>query len=334
MRRRTFVRGVGCAALAGVVSPGSLRAQQPERIRRLGVLTWWGEYDSEGQSQAIALSQGLAKLGWTSGGNIRIIYRRASGEADRMARFAKELIDQQPDLIIGVATPAVTALLRQTRTIPIVFTEVSDPVGSGFVETLARPGDNVTGFVDIEASFGGKWVELLREMVPSLRRIALMFNPRTAPRGGTYYLGPFEAAARALAIEPVATPVHDPSEIASAMARLAREGDAGVIPTPDSFVLTFRDLIIAQAERNRLPSIYPYRFFATGGGLMSYGVDLVDQNRRAASYIDRILKGDKPGNLPVQLPTEFDLVINLKTANALGIKVPTTLLANADAVIE
>ena len=312
----------------------SVHAEQPGRIRRIGVLTWWGEYDPEGQNQAIALSQGLAKLGWTSGSNIKIVYRRASGEADRMDRFAKELIDQQPDLIIGVATPAVAALLRATRTIPIVFTEVSDPVGSGFVETLARPGDNVTGFVDIEASLGGKWVELLKEMVPSVRRIALVFNPRTAPRAGTYYLGPFEAAARALAIEPVATPVHDPSEIAAAMTMLAREGDSALILTPDSFVLTFRDLIIAQAARNNLPAIYPYRFFATSGGLMSYGVDLVDQNRRAASYIDRIFKGDKPGDLPVQLPTEFDLVINLRTAKALGITAPATLLANADAVIE
>jgi ABC-type uncharacterized transport system substrate-binding protein len=330
MRRRELI-----AALAGAVAwPFAARAQRPDRVRRIGVLTWWGEYDPEGQSQAIALSQGLAKLGWVSGTNVRIEYRRASGETGRMPGYAKELVEHQPDLLIGVTTPATAALLRETRTIPIVFTEVSDPVGSGFVETVARPGRNATGFVDIEASLAGKWAEMLKEMTPSLARIAFMFNPRTAPGAGTYYLPAFDAAAQALAIEAIAAPVHDPADIADAMAELARQGGAGLILMPDSFVLSNYELIIAQAARNRLPAIYPYRFFATGGGLMSYGVNLADQNRQAASYVDRIFRGEKPGDLPVQLPTQFELVINLKTAKALGIAVPSTLLANADGVIE
>jgi ABC-type uncharacterized transport system substrate-binding protein len=332
VKRRDLIAALGGVALTGVLPARA--AQRTDRTRRIGVLTWWGEYDPEGQSQAIALSEGLARLGWTSGDNVRIEYRRAAGETGRMPAFAKKLVDRQPDLLIGVTTPATMALLHETHTIPILFTEVSDPVGSGFVETVARPGGNATGFVDIEASLAGKWVEMLKQVAPSLARVALLFNPRTAPGAGTYYLPPFDAAARTLAIEPIPTPVHDPSEIASAMAALAREGNAGLILMPDSFVLSNRDVIIAQAARNKLPAIYPYRFFATDGGLMSYGVNLADQNRQAASYVDRIFRGEKPGDLPVQLPTQFELVINLRTAKGLGIAVPSSLLANADGVIE
>jgi putative tryptophan/tyrosine transport system substrate-binding protein len=251
-----------------------------------------------------------------------------------MPAFAKDLVARKPDVIVGVTTPAVTALRNETRSIPIVFTEVSDPVGSGFVETLAHPGGNATGFVDIEASFSGKWMAMLKELDPSLTRIALMFNPRTAPGAGTYYLPPFETAARALAIEPIASRVYDPADIASTMADLAHSGGGGLILMPDLFILTHRDVVIAQAARNKLPAIYPYGFFVTSGGLISYGVGLAEQNRQAASYIDRIFKGANPADLPVQLPTLFELVINLNTAKALGITVPATLLANADAVIE
>jgi putative tryptophan/tyrosine transport system substrate-binding protein len=330
--RRSVVAALGSAVLAGIARPREAFAQSPKQARRIGVLTWWSEYDPEGQSQAIALAQGLAKLGWVDGQNIKIEYRRVFGESDRIDLYAKQLVDHQPDLLVGVATPAVTALLRATRTIPIVFTEVSDPVGSGFVETLSHPGGNATGFVDIEASLGGKWVELLKEIAPSMKRVGFMFNPKTAPGAGAYYLRPFEAAARTFGVEPIEAPVRDPADMVAAFAALAQQG--GLILMPDAFVLSNRDMIIAQAARNKVPAIYPYRFFATGGGLISYGVGLTEQNRQAASYVDRILKGEKPADLPVQLPTQFELVINLKTAKALGVTVPPSLLSGAATVIE
>jgi putative tryptophan/tyrosine transport system substrate-binding protein len=330
--RRALLTALGGAAIATMAQPLSAHAQARQPMRRIGVLTWWSEYDPEGQSQAVALAQGLAKLGWTEGVNVKIEYRRVFGESERIDSYATQLVNHQPDLLVGVATPAVTALLRATRTIPVVFTEVSDPIGSGFVQTLARPGGNATGFVDIEASIGGKWVELLKQISPALKRVGFMFNPKTAPGAGAYYLPPFEAAARASGIEPVEAPVRDPADIVAAFAGLAQHG--GMILMPDAFVLSNRDIIIAQAARNKVPAIYPYRFFATSGGLMSYGVGLAEQNREAASYVDRILKGEKPGNLPVQLPTQFELVINLKTARALGITVPPTLAASAATVIE
>jgi putative ABC transport system substrate-binding protein len=331
--RRNVIAVLGGAVLAGMAGRRTALAQPPKQVRRIGVLTWWSEFDPEAQSQAVALAQGLAKLGWNEGVNIKIEYRRAFGESERIDSYARQLVDHQPDLLVGVATPAVTALLRATRTIPVVFTEVSDPVGSGFVEMLAHPGGNATGFVDIEASLGGKWVELLREILPDMKRVGFMFNPKTAPGAGRYYLPPFEAAARASGVEPVEAPVRDPADIVAAFAELA-QGGGGAILMPDAFVLSNRDIIIAQAARNKVPAIYPYRFFATGGGLVSYGVGLTEQNRQAASYVDRILKGEKPADLPVQLPTQFELVINLKTAKALGVSVPPALLANAATVIE
>jgi putative ABC transport system substrate-binding protein len=215
-----------------------------------------------------------------------------------------------------------------------MFTEVSDPIGSGFIASLAHPGHNVTGFVDIEASLAGKWVEMLKQVVPSLARVGFLFNPKTAPEAGTYYITPFEAAARALAIDPITAAVYSSAEISAMMARLADRGNAGLILMPDSFVLTYRNLIIGLAEQYALPALYPFRFFAARGGMMSYGVNLSAQNRLAAGYVNRILKGEKPADLPVQLPTEFELVINLKTATRLGITVPTAVLANANAVIE
>jgi putative tryptophan/tyrosine transport system substrate-binding protein len=323
---------LGGSALAALSNPSAALAQAPQTARRMGVLTWWSEADPEEQAQEIALAQGLAVLGWRNGANIRIEYRRVFGESDRLDSYAKQLIDHKPDVLIGVATPAVSALLRATRTIPVVFTEVSDPVGSGFVETLAHPGSNATGFVDIEASLSGKWLELLRQAVPSITRVALMFNPKTAPGAGSYYLRPFEVAAGSLGLEPVAAPVRDAADIVTTMASLAPR--AGLVLMPDAFVVTNRDMIIAQAARRKVAAIYPFRFFATEGGLMSYGVSLIEQNRQAAGYVDRILKGEKPANLPVQLPTQFELVINLKTAKALDVTLPAPLLANAEAVIE
>ncbi len=304
------------------------------RKRRIGVLTWWPDDDPAGRTQTAALAEGLAALGWVEGKNIEIEYRRGSGEPGRMGWLAKDLVAQRPDVLVGVATPAVTALLAETETIPIVFTEVSDPVGTGFVDSVAHPGRNTTGFVDIEASLAGKWVQMLREVIPALTRVGFLFNPGTAPGNGSYYMGAFQGAARALGVEPVTAAVRDAAEVAAKVATLAAQGCNGLILMPDSFVLTQRHLIIAQVAQQALPAIYPFRFFATAGGLMSYGANLAVQNRQAAGYIDRILKGEKPGNLPVQLPTQFELVINLKTAKALGITMPTTLLANADLVIE
>ena len=250
-----------------------------------------------------------------------------------MGFLAKDLVAQRPDVLVGVATPAVTALLAETKTIPIVFTEVSDPVGTGFVESVAHPGGNATGFVDIEASIAGKWVELLREVVPSMTCVGFLFNPRTAPKNGSYY-GAFQEAARTLTVEPVSAAVSNPAEVGAKVATLAAQGCSGLILMPDSFVLTQRHLIIAQIAQHTLPAIYPFRFFATAGGLMSYGADLAVQNRQAAGYIDRILKGETPANLPVQLPTQLELVVNLNTARGLGITVPASLLANANLVIE
>jgi putative tryptophan/tyrosine transport system substrate-binding protein len=238
------------------------------------------------------------------------------------------------DAILSATTPVLAALLKQTRTIPIVFLSVSDPVGDGFVDSLARPGGNATGFINIESAMAGKWVELLKEIVPGLARAAIIFNPKTAAGGGSYFMGPFKAATSSLAVEPIALPVSDPAELENAVVTLSRESHVGLIIMPDSFTVNHRALIISMAARQRVPVVYPYRYMATEGGLMSYGIDLSDMYKRAAGYVDRILKGDKPADLPVQAPTKFELVINLKTARALGLDMPPTLLDGADEVIE
>jgi putative ABC transport system substrate-binding protein len=245
----------------------------------------------------------------------------------------KELVALQPDLILSAATPTTAALLQQTRTIPIVFATVSDPVGSGFVAGFPRPGGNVTGFTNIEPTMAGKWLELLKEIAPRVAKIAFLFNPATAPYA-VYYLNPFNAAARSFAVEAIAAPVRDTSELESVVAALAREPNGGLVVMTDTFTSVHRVEITALAARYRLPTVYPYRFFAELGGLLSYGVDLTDNYRRAASYVDRILKGAKPGDLPVQAPVKFELVINLKTAKALGLDVPAQLQQRADEVIE
>ena len=302
-------------------------------MRRIGVLMGFPESDSQAQSFIAAFRDGLQKLGWTDGRNIRIDTRWPGFDAESRQRFAKELIALQPDLILSHTTPTTAALLQQTRTIPIVFATVTDPVGSGFVPSLARPGGNVTGFTLVEPTMAAKWVELLKEIAPRVNRVAMLFNPATATYAD-YFLTPFKAAAPSFAVAAIAAPVRDMSELESVVAAQAREPNGGLIVMPDSFTDTHREEIISLMARYHLLAVYAYRFFTEHGGLLSYGADLSDNFRRAADYVDRVLKGEKPADLPVQAPTKFELVINLKTANALGLTVPATLLARADEVIE
>ena len=260
--------------------------------------------------------------------------RWAAGNVDRMRMFAKELVDLQPDVILASTTPATAALQRETRTIPIVFVNVADPVGAGFVASLPRPGGNITGFINIEAAMAGKWLELLTEIAPGVKRAAIMFNPDTAPCGGSYYLPSFEAAARSFKVEPITAPVHSDAEIETVMTSLGREPGGGLVVMPDGFMFVHRAPIISLAARNNVPAVYSAPVFVRDGGLLSYGPDWADIFRRAASYVDRILRGAKPAELPVQLPVKFEMAVNLKTAKALGLTVPQSILLRADEVIE
>jgi ABC-type uncharacterized transport system substrate-binding protein len=329
MKRRDFITLLGGAAAAW---PLAARAQQ-ERVRRIGVLMAFAESDREGQSFVAAFREGLQKPGWTEGRNIRIDTRWAAGDTEAMQRLAKELVALQPELILSPTTATTAALLQQTRTIPIIFVNVADPIGSGFVASLSRPGGNITGFITMEPTMAGKWLELLKEIAPRVARAALLFNPATA----TYfdiYLKPFKAAALSFGVEAIAAPVRDSSDIESVLAAQAPEPNGGLIVLPDPFLNAHREAITSLAARYRLPAVYPHRIFTDAGGLLSYGNDLSDNYRRAASYVDRILKGEKPGELPVQIPVKFELVINLKTAKALGLEVPLFLQQRADEVIE
>ena len=293
----------------------------------------FAESDHEAQSWVAALREELRKLGWTDGRNIEIDTRWAAADVDSMKRYAKELVALQPDLMVTSSTPATAAMLQQTDTIPIIFVLVADPVGSGFVASLPRPGGNVTGFTPIVGSLGGKWVELLKEIAPRIARVTLMFNPPTA----TFvegYLSPFKAAAASLGAEAVIAPVHDMPELESLVAAQALEPTSGLVVIPDAFMVGHRAQITALAARYRVPAIYTFRSFAELGGLISYGPDFFDEYRRTASYVDRILKGEKPTELPVQAPVKFELVINLKAAKALGLTIPPTLFARADEVIQ
>jgi putative ABC transport system substrate-binding protein len=332
MRRREFISLVGGVAAAW---PFAARAQQAERMRRIGVLYGGVSTDVQAQAGLTRFTRALEELGWTPGRNIEIEYRFAAGDTDRMATIAKELVELKLDVLVAHTTPVVAALQRETRTIPIVFVVVSDPVGSGFVTSLPRPGGNITGFTNIEASLGGKWIDLLKEAVPRITRAALMFNPDTAPHWD-YYWRPFETAARALAVEPIAARVGTTEDIERFVTSFVEVPDCGLVVMADVFMAinVNRDLIIALAERYRLPTIYPFRFMTTAGGLMSYGIDVYDLWQRAPTYVDRILKGAKPAVLPVQLPTKFELVVNLKAARALGLDVPWFLQQRADEVIE
>jgi putative ABC transport system substrate-binding protein len=327
--RRAFITLLGGATVAW---PFAARAQQPDRVRRIGVLMAHAENDREGQAFVVAFREGLQTLGWTEGRNIRIDTRWAA-EVNLMPRFAKELIALQPDLILANYTPTTAAVLQQTRTIPIIFAVVTDPVGSGFVASFPRPGGNVTGFNVSEPTLTGKFLELLKEIAPHVARVAMLFNPTTATYA-EYWLNPFKAPAASFAVEAITAPVHDRSELESVVAAQARRPNSGLIVMPDGFMNVHRAEIISLAARYRLPAVYPYRFFAELGGLLSYGPDQIDNFRRAATYVDRILKGEKPADLPVQAPTKFELVINLKTAKALGLDVPLQLQQRADEVIE
>jgi putative tryptophan/tyrosine transport system substrate-binding protein len=329
MKRREFITLLGGAA----GWPLAAGAQQQERMRRIGVLVPFPESDPEAHARVAAFREGLQKLGWTENRNIRIDTRWAALDAEAMQQFAKELVGLQPDLILSQNTPNTAALLQQTRTIPIVFVQVTDPVGSGFVASIPRPGGNVTGFITTEPTMAGKWLELLKEIAPRVNRVASLFNPATATFA-EIYLNSFKAAAASFAVEAIGAPVRSTSELELVIAAQAREPNGGLIVMPDIFTASHRSEITLLAARYRLPAVYPFRYFTEIGGLLSYGNDPFDLVRRAATYADRILKGEKPSELPVQAPVKFELAINLKTARALGLEVPPTLLARADEVIE
>jgi putative ABC transport system substrate-binding protein len=329
MKRREFIAGLGGAA----AWPLAARAQQRERMRRIGVLMPYDENDPVVKPRLSALTQALAALGWTDGRNVRMDFRWDGGDINRMRALARELVGLQPDIILAASsTLAAVALQRETRTIPIVFTSVTDPVASGIVPRLDRPGGNITGFAIFENTLAGKWLELLSEIVPGLKRAAIMFNPDTAPVSA--YMPSLETAARSLKVVPTIAPVHGDVEIETAIVALGREPGGGLVVMPDAFTLAHRAPIISAAARNSVATVYYLSTFARDGGLLSYGPDPVDDYRRAASYVDRILRGAKPGDLPVQFPTKFEMVVNRKTATALGLAIPPSILLRADEVIE
>jgi putative ABC transport system substrate-binding protein len=330
MRRREFITLLGGGAAAW---PLVARAQQPHGVRRIGVLMAVAESDAQYQANLAVFREGLRQVGWTEGRNIRIDVRWAALDVEAMQRLAKELVALQPDLILSNNTPTTAALLQQTRTIPIIFATIADPVGSGFVSSLAQPGGNATGFATIEGTLGGKWMELLKEIAPRVARAALLFNPATGPYF-EYYVKSLNSAAASFGVEAIIAPAHDMSEVESVIAGLAREPNGGLIVLNEEFTITHRAEITSLAARYRLPVVYPYRYFTSLGGLLSYGPDLTDNFRRAAPYADRILRGAKPSELPVQAPVKFELMINLKTAKSLGLDVPLHLQQRADEVIE
>jgi putative tryptophan/tyrosine transport system substrate-binding protein len=328
MRRREFIVGLaGAAAL-----PLAARSQQAERQRRIGVLLGLAESDPEGQARLGAFLQTLQQLGWTDGRNIQILRRYTDGDNDRAHALAAELVSLAPDVVLTSGASTVGLMLQATRTVPIVFAGVADPVGAGFVDSLARPGGNATGFTSYEYSMSGKWLDLLKEIAPGVTRVAVLRDP--AVSAGTGLFGAIQTAAPSFAVELSPINVHDPLEIERAVAAFARSGNGGLIATTSAQVLAHRDLIITLAARHKLPAVYYARFWVTGGGLASYGPDYIDPYRRAAGYVDRILRGEKPADLPVEAPTKYELVINLKTAKALGLTVSPTLLARASEVIE
>jgi putative ABC transport system substrate-binding protein len=329
MRRRDLIKGIAGSAIAW---PLAARAQQNEQIRRVGVLMG-GSNDPLGHGRAAALVQGLGEFKWHDGGNLRIDWRWAGGDPALYERYAAELIALGPELLVAWGSPSVAALRRQNSTIPIVLVNVTDPVGQGFVESLAHPGGNITGFTDYDPPMAGKWLRMLTQIIPPVARVAVLFNPTTTPFAGLL-LGVIEESAGSLAVAVRAAPCHDDAETEAMMTGLAREERAGLLVLPENFAVVHRHAIITLAARYRLPAVYPYRFFTASGGLMSYGIDPNELFRRAASYVDRILKGAKSADMPVQNPDKFELVINLKTAQALGITVAPSLLTTADEVIE
>jgi putative ABC transport system substrate-binding protein len=318
---------------AGIMPAVPSRAQQRDRARTVGFLMGLPN-DAQSEVRIKAFEQGLAKEGWTLGQDIRTEYRFASSDASRMRAFAAELIGLQPDVIVGHSTPVVEQLVQATRTIPIVFVVVADPVGSGFVASIARPRSNATGFTNLAASITGKLLTILKQIKPDLSRVALLFSPDASISAGRLFLHPLEAAAPSFSVKVIPAQARGPADIERHMTELAREPNTGLIVMPDNFTTMHRQLIISLAARLRIPAVYPYRFFAESGGLMSYGVDVTDLFRRSSEYVSRILRGETPGDLPVQAPNKFELVINLRTAKTLGLVVPRILLVGADALIE
>jgi putative ABC transport system substrate-binding protein len=329
IRRRDFITLLGGAAAAW---PLAARAQQGDRVRRIGMLIPGDENVPLAKTLLAAFTQALADLGWTDGRNMRMDLRWFGGDINRIPALAQELVGLQPDIILAGTTAATVALQRETRAIPIVFATVSDPVASGLVERLDHPGGNTTGFAIYEASLGGKWLELLSEIAPGLKRAAFMFSPDNP--GALVFLPPFETAARSLKVALINAPVYSDVEIETAIIALGREPGGGLVVTGDVFVNVHRATVISAAARNNVPAVYSLPDYARDGGLLSYGPDPVDIFRRAATYVDRILRGAKPGDLPVQFPTKFEMVVNLKTAKALGLNVPQSILLRADEVIE
>jgi putative ABC transport system substrate-binding protein len=328
MNRREFVALVGGAA----VWPLGARAQQGNRVRRIGVLMPYDENDPLVKPYVSSFTQALAGLGWAEGRDVRMNLRSHGDDANQIRALAQELVDLQPDIILASSTAATVALQRETRTIPIVFAAVTDPVASGIVARLDRPGGNITGFASFEATLGGKWLELLSEIAPGLKRVAIMFNPDTSPASA--YMPSLETAARSLKVGQIIGPIHGDKEIEAAITALGREQGGGLVVMPDVLMFTHRAPIISASARNYVPAVYTLSEFVRDGGLLSYGPDRVDIFRRAAAYVDRILRGEKPGDLPVQLPTKFEMVVNRKTATALGLAIPPSIMLRADEVIE
>jgi putative ABC transport system substrate-binding protein len=328
MRRREFIAGLG----GSVAWPVTARAQQGDRIRRIGLLMGADENDPIRKPRLSAFTQALADLGWTDGRNVRMDVRWTGGDINRIRALAHELVGLHPDVILTGGTPMTITLQRETRTIPIVFANVGDPVASSIVARLDRPTGNITGFATYEATLGGKWLELLSEIAPGLKRAAILFNPDTGP--ALTVMPSFETAARSLKVVPIITPVRSDAEIETAIVGLGRQPGSGLVVLSDAFMFTHRAPVILAAARNNVPAVYSNSIFATDGGLLSYGADQLDTLRRAAAYVDRILRGAKPAELPVQLPPKFEMVVNLKTAKALGLTVPQSILLSADEVIE
>jgi putative tryptophan/tyrosine transport system substrate-binding protein len=326
--RREFIAGLCVAAAWPLIG----RAQQADRIRRIGVLMPLDENDPVAKTMVAAFTQALADLDWSDGRNVRMDLRWGGGDTNRIRALAQELVGRQPDIIMTGSTPATAAVQRETRTIPIVFVNVIDPVAGGLVGRLDRPSGNITGFATYEATLGGKWFELLSEITPGLQRVAIMFNPDAL--AASTYMPSFETAARSLKVAPITAPVHSDAEIETAIIALGRELGGGLVAESDVFTVAHRASIISAAARNNVPAVYTQSFFVRDGGLLSYGVDRVDIFRRAAAYVDRILRGAKAGDLPVQFPVKYEMAVNLKTAKALGLTVPQSILLRADEVIE
>ena len=330
MRRREFIKVV--AGSAATAWPLAVRAQQSDRVRRIGLLTPLAESDPEGQARLHALRQGLEKLGWIEGRNFEVDYQRANEDADHLRAAAAKLVGHAPDVIVVNSTVMLTALKRATQSLPIVFVQVPDPVRGGFVASLAHPGGNITGFTNFEYALAGKWLDLLREITPGLARVAVIQNP--GDQASSEYSAAIKTAARSVGLQAIADDAHDDTEIERIIDAFAKQPNGGLIVLPGVFTLVHLKAIVASAVRHRLPAVYPYRYFIAGGGLLSYGVETVDLYRRAASYVDRILKGEKPADLPVQAPIRYELVVNLKAAKTLGLTIPPPLIARADEVIE